>query len=200
MAPKKTEESESFSLRLQYLFDYGVDLARRVIRLTPDRVRDEHDSAELSHHHFDFIDAALSELEGINRSAITIRIFSYGGETRAALAIIGRIKNSKCKIITEGYGAIESAASLILACGDERRISRFASFMWHETQLGALDGGLAKVKADLKQAEIEDRMWCKWMSEFSNKSEEFYATQGQYIDVYWTPEKVLEMGIVDKII
>lgn len=196
----KSEEAEKLSIRLQYLFDYGVDFQRRIIRLTPDRIEDEHDSHELAHHHFDFIDAAMTELEGLNRSAITVRIFSYGGDTRAALAIVGRLRASKCKIVTEGYGTIESAASLLLACGDERRVSQFASFMWHEAQLHDVGGGLAAVEADVKQARLEDREWCRWMAEFSKKDQAFYEANGKFVDVYWTPDQLVEYGIVEKII
>ena len=65
--------------------------------------------------------------------AITIRLHSEGGSVYEALAIVGRIEKCKCQIITEGYGAIMSAATLILASGDKRRISRLAWFMVHES-------------------------------------------------------------------
>jgi hypothetical protein len=38
------------------------------------------------------------------------------------------------------------------------------------------------------------------MARFSQRSIEFYLTAGTGTDSYWTPEEVLEMGIVDEVI
>lgn len=200
MQKLKNEEVERLSLHLQYLFDHGVDFKNRVIQLCPEKSYEDSDEYEIDTEHFAFIDAAISEMESHNRKAITIRIHSYGGSVKAALAIIGRLKSSKCKIITEGYGTIESAATLVLACGDERRISKYSTFMHHEMSLNDLGGRLSQIQAEVKQADLEDKQWAKWMAEFSNRPPSFYMKNGKYVDVYWTPKQLLEYGIVDKLI
>jgi ATP-dependent protease ClpP protease subunit len=165
----RNEEYDKLSLQLQYLFEFGVDLKNRVIQLVPEKT-DEEDSfsREIDSHHFSFIDAALTELESRNRSAITIRIHSYGGSVKAALGIVGRITSSKCKI------------------------------MHHEASY-TVEGRHSEAKAYVFQAEKEEKQWAKWMAEFSNKQASFYEKQGIHKDVYWTPEELLEFGIVDKI-
>ena len=197
---KDEVEVEKLKLHLDHVFEYGVNFKDRIIQLVPHKTELD-DSLHLDVEHFAFLDAALTELESYNRSAITIKVCSYGGSVDAALAIIGRIKASKCKIVIEGYGVIASAATLILACGDERRISRFSSFMYHECNFGIEDGTrLSAIKAEVELAERGDKLWAKWMSEFSDQPPEFYEKTGIHIDKYWTPEQLLEYGIVDKII
>ena len=113
MSVKKTQDNERLELHLKYLFDQAINFKDRVITIDSDI------DGEL----FAWIDAALTELESHSRKAITVRIRSEGGDVYKALAIIGRLKKSKCQIVTEGYGCIMSAATMILACGDIRRIS-----------------------------------------------------------------------------
>ena len=197
---KTDVDVEKKKLQLEYLFNNGVSLNERVIQLVPQKTEID-DSSEIDVEHFAFVDAALTELESYNRSAITIRICSYGGSVYAAAGIIGRLRTSKCKIITEGYGTIESAAGLILACGDERRISKFANYMHHSASLGIPDyTKVPSAEAQVAESKRLDALWAEWLAEFSTMPQEFFAKQGLHVDVYWTPDQLLEFGLVDKII
>jgi ATP-dependent protease ClpP protease subunit len=120
---KKKIELERLALNLEYSFNRGVDLENRIIRLTED----------IEEHHFDWFDSALTALEAENRKRVTLRISSYGGDVYSALGIIGRMRNSKCLIDTEGYGKIMSASTAILAAGHKRSMSSLAEFMHHES-------------------------------------------------------------------
>ena len=55
----------------------------------------------------------MTTLENLNRKTITIKINSYGGDVYTALAIVGRMLESKCLLQTKGYGKIMSAATII---------------------------------------------------------------------------------------
>jgi len=201
---KKAEEIEKHKLQLLYAFDYGVNLKSRVVQLIPQtsEIEESEDwGPSIKEHDFAHLDAVLTELESYNRSAITIRIMSWGGSVQSAMAIIGRMRASKCKIITEGFGTIQSAATLILAAGQERRISEFCTFMHHSSNYGISPGTRhTQAQAFVEQAQREEEQWAKWMAEFSDKPKKFYMEQGKHLDVYWTPEQLLEFGIVDKII
>lgn len=176
-------------LHLEYLFEYGVDFKNRCITLTGD----------IEAPWFDVIDAALSEMESTSKRAITLRIKSEGGELPEALAIVGRLRNSKCQIVTEGYGVILSAATLILACGGRRKISKYASFMHHESSYELPDNRHTNQKAAVKQAEKEEKLWALWMADFTKKDKKFWYETGQNIDVYFTPDQLLKQGVVDEI-
>lgn len=148
---------------------------------------------------FDIIDAAMSEFERHSKATVTIRIHSEGGSVYEALAIVGRLRQSKCHVVTEGYGSIMSAATLILACGDKRRISEFAFFMHHESYYG-VEGRHQSNMATVKHYEREERMWCKWMEDFTEKDREFWYQTGQHVDEYFDAEQCVEIGIADEII
>lgn len=176
-------------LQLEYLFDFGVNLKDRIITLTE----------EIEYPMFDILDAGLSLMEAASTKAITIRIKSVGGSSNDALAVVGRLKSSKCQIITEGYGEIMSAATLILACGDKRKISRCSWFMHHEASY-AIEGRHSVMKNEVAQLEKEEKQWAKWMASFSKKDEEFWYKKGIGVNAYFTPEELLRLGVIDEII
>jgi ATP-dependent Clp protease protease subunit len=167
----------------------GINLKNRTITL----------SDEIDHKTFLKVDAALSEFESVNSKPITVKINSPGGNVYDALAIVGRLKRSKCPIITEGYGAVMSAATLILASGNTRRISKLAWFLHHETDYEA-SGKHSEHKALVAQLDREDTQWANWMASFTKCDAEFWKTTGKGTDAYFTPDQLLQFGVVDVII
>lgn len=167
---------------------WNVDIKNRVIRLTTDI------DTEL----FDIVDAGLTELESISKKTVTIRISSYGGGVYEALAIIGRMEKSPCRIVTEGYGPIMSAATAILASGNERRMSRRAWFMHHESSYG-IEGRHNEIKHYVKQQDREEQDWAALMEELTGTPKQFWLTQGKTTDQYFTPQQCLQLNIVDKL-
>ncbi len=202
MKVKSEHEVELQKIHLECVFDRGVDFKARCITLntaeSPSTEEGLQDYMELQPGHFSFIDAALSEMENQSRKAVTVKIFSYGGCVDTALAIVGRLKSSKCKIITEGYGTVESAGTLILASGDRRRISKYASFMHHSGTV-SYSGQVEQVRHKMERDKRLDERWSQWMADFSKKDKKFYLKEGRYIDAYWTPDQLLEYGIIDEI-
>lgn len=178
------------SLLLGYLFDYGVDFQRRTIKITGD----------IDQETFNLIDSAMTEMEAESKAAITIKVDSPGGEVYQAMAIVGRLRESKCQIVTKGYGAVMSAATLILASGDKRSISKHAWFMHHESSYGA-DGKHSEIKALVVQTEREEKQWAKLMAEFSNEtaSENFWLERGVGVDAYFSAQDLLKLGVVDEL-
>lgn len=190
--PKNLQINSKIDKYYNHLDKYvekGVDLVNRVIRLDGD-IEDGYD--------FSHIDAAFTILESMSRQSITIRLKSYGGSVHEALAIIGRFKQSKCQIIVEGYGAIMSAAVIILASGDKRRVSKYACVMHHEASYG-LSGRHSDIKDEIEQAEREERMWAKWMAEKTNQDAAFWYNHGSRKNFYMTAEECHACGIVDEV-
>lgn len=176
------------ALLLEYSFDYKVDLKNRVIKLT----------GEIDTEMFDLVEAAMSELESASGKAVTVKINSPGGEVYQALAIIGRLKKSKCMIITEGYGHIMSAATLVLAAGDKRMISEYSFFMHHESSY-EVSGTHSQVKREVAQTEKEEQYWAQWMERFSKKPKKFWMDHGVGKNAYFTPDQLLKLGVVDEV-
>jgi ATP-dependent Clp protease protease subunit len=134
------------------------------------------------------------------RKKITIRLHSFGGSIHEALAVIGRIKSSSCWVDTEAYGACMSATTIILACGDVSKMSKYAWYMHHEPSYG-IYGRHSENRATVKQTEREWRLWAEHMADFTGKKDaEFWYETGVNVDAYFTPEQCLELGIVGELI
>lgn len=176
------------ALLLEYAFEHKVDFKNRIIKLSKDIDAEE----------FDRVDTALTEMESQSRAGVTIKINSSGGEVYHALAIIGRLKKSKCKITTEGYGHVMSAATMILAAGDSRHISKYAFFMHHEASY-EVDGRHSFVKNEVKQKDKEEELWSKWMEELTKTPMKFWLKQGIGKDAYFSAEELLKLGVVDEV-
>lgn len=176
------------SLDLEFAFNHGFSMSSREILI--DGAIDEDAFLEF--------DAKMTKLENQSQRSITIKINSEGGYPDIALAIVGRIKESKCRIITKGYGTVASAATIILAAGNIRKMSRFCTFMHHEASYGDVDRH-SNMKHKIAQIEHQENQWAKFMEEFTNMPASFWLENGIGRDFYLTPEQCLHYGIVDKI-
>ena len=187
--PSKNVKDER-ELQLEYAIDYGINLKERIILLT----------GEVNDQMFMQVETALSLLEAESRKTITIRLSSAGGTVYDALAIVGRITQSSCNIAIEGYGCVMSAATLILACGDVRRISKYSWFMTHEAQYDPGHDKHSNHKALIIQYEREEKEWAKHMASFTTKDIEFWHKAGQQVDAYFTAQDLVSMGVADEVI
>ena len=187
---KKDREFEKEKLRLEYLFESNIDLAGRVIRIT----------GPIGDATFEEFDCQLAELERQSpRKSVTVRINSPGGSVYDALAIVGRMKSSSCPITTQGFGHIMSAATLILAAGKKRQMSRYAHFMHHKSQY-MVGGDHDSVVDEVKQMEREEKLWSQWMSEMSKKTPKFWYDCAKKRNYYATANDCLKLGVIDEII
>ena len=116
-----------------------------------------------------------------------------------AIAIVGRMKASPCVIVTEGYGMVMSAATMLLAAGTLRKVSKYCWFMHHESayQVG---GRHSEIKAYVAQAEKEELVWAQWMAELTKKKAAFWQQTGTHIDAYFTAEQLVKLGVADELI
>lgn len=176
------------ALHLSYNFEQYVNFRERIITIAGDIDLDQ----------FLRFDAALTELETQSKATVTIKINSGGGEVYQALAIIGRLKASKCKIVTEGYGEIMSSATMILAAGDKRRISKYSTFMHHESSYG-LEGRHSNNVHMVRRYAHEEDLWAQWMEEFTGTEAKFWLKTGKAKDAYFNADQLHELGVVDEI-
>ncbi len=142
----------------------------------------------------------LARLESESIDPIQIELMSDGGYSYAALAFSDRINNCKCPIYIDAFGLIASAATLILAAGDMRRIAANAWVMVHEDEVALPDG--AKVSAIEKHAahsrRLEDQ-WNKLMEHYTGTSVEVWALLN-LAETFLPPSECKSLGLVDEII
>jgi ATP-dependent Clp protease protease subunit len=190
--PRKRNSAKELDVHYSNLFDNNVNFKERVIYLNDDI---DNSSLELFLKTFD-------ELErGQNPGPIRIEISSYGGDVYEMLGIIDRIRSSPCHIVTRGFGKIMSAATFILAAGDERFMGAHSWMMMHEMS-DIMKGKMGDIKNEFKHSEsLEEQMYQMYeqFSEGKTKASAFKKLcTGK--DHYLDAETALKLGLIDKII
>lgn len=169
--------------------DYGIDLKNRVINFTGD----------LEEGYFSIFDFAMTRMESESRKAIVFKINTYGGDTHECMALIARIKESNCQIVTKAYGKCMSSGLVLLASGDKRLASKFCTVMHHPVSYNTGNEKHPINKAYLKQMDVEEEMRLKYLAEVTNTTYAKWKKLSTPIDVYLTAQKCLEMGVIDEI-
>jgi ATP-dependent protease ClpP protease subunit len=192
MANEKVEHevaAQMFEVKVDFAFKYGVNVQARTIQMV----------GEVSDEMFIQLDTAMTILEQVSKAAIIIRINSLGGSVYDGMAIIGRLKASKCQIITEAYGAVMSAAIMILAAGDKRRMSKYAWCMWHEASYEPA-GTVSQVRHAQTQIEREENRGAEMMEQFTTAPKKFWLGEGKAgKDLYLSPTECVNLGVVDEL-
>ncbi len=132
--------------------------------------------------------------------AIRIEVSSYGGSVYDMLGMIDRMQSSPCHIVTRGLGKIMSAASFILAAGDERFIGKHSWVMIHEMS-DWIAGTTTELKIEIKHSSQLEAQMYKMYEQFTKgktKAKTFEKLCSR--NCYLTAEQALKLGLVDGII
>ncbi len=129
---------------------------------------------------------------------VHIDLCSEGGHPNSGLAIAGKIRAAPCTFTVTVYGQASSAASLILAAGDVRRMSQYAWVMVH-TSSGKLKGDAETLLAAAKQWEREELHWAGLLAQnTSTPSSTWLALEKK--TTYLDAEQCLALGLIDEIL
>lgn len=180
---------QRFALNLDNALNNGFDIASRIIRLTGD----------IEENHFDWFESRMTILEKENKKTITIKIDSYGGDVYAALSIVARMQDSNVRSIhTKGYGKIMSAATIILAAGKVRSMSKLADFMYHEISYD-VEGRHSEIVHEVKQSQNLSEKWYNLMYELTGISKAYWTKKGVGKNFYLSANECLDLNIIDKV-
>ena len=133
--------------------------------------------------------------------SVAVEITSDGGSAYLALAFVDRMRLSPMKFVTTGVGRVASAATLILAAGDVRRLTQEAWVMVHEDS-GEVEGTVSEMEAQIKHLRSMENQWNSLLSQYSrNKSKPaVFAELHKRGDVNLSPTECVALGLVDEII
>lgn len=189
-APSLEDRLTHKGMLLKHLLEYGIDIENRSISLT----------GEVDDDMFNMLDLGMTYMENQSGKSITIKISSYGGYYHNCLAIVGRIRESKCKVHTKGYGKIMSSATLILASGTGKRsISEYTRFMWHELNYD-LDRDRHSVNVhEVDVCKQDWKLFCEYMASFTDKDFKFWKRKGEGKDWYPNVHYLIDLGVVDEV-
>lgn len=154
-------------------------------------------------------DAAKSFLQGFinaintGQSILPVIVDSYGGEIYSLLKMIDVINDSKIPVATVAMGKAMSCGAILLACGSKghRYASKNSTIMLHDASGGDVGktSDVAVSAEELKR--LNNKIW-SFLDERSGKEPGFFKSlihNNDHSDLFLTPEKALELGLIDHI-
>ena len=186
----KVKDVDKEKLRLDYLFEQGVNFVDRVIQI----------NEEIGEASFAFLDAALSELERSSKKTITIRINSPGGSVTAGLSIYDTMQFLTCDVNTYCIGICASMGSVLLTAGTKGK--RFALPNSH-VMIHQVSGGAQGTAADVERTvefmySLKRRLNDILAHHCGKTSEELEKASDR--DNYMSAEESVAFGLVDKVL
>lgn len=135
------------------------------------------------------------------KSPIHIIINTFGGQIYDMLALYDAIKYVQSlgvTVNTVGLGKIMSAGVILLAAGNNRKIGKNATIMWHvgHSEFG---GDILELENEILEFKRIEELCNKILSSDTNISDEkMNEMLHPRVDVYITPEEAIQFGIVDE--
>lgn len=140
----------------------------------------------------------LAARESRSLKDVEVELVSEGGDPIAALAFAGRIKASKCNINITAYGQVASAAVLILASGDHRRMQTNCWLMVHEDSAG-FEGEVTQLEKSIKHLRRLEDQWSKLLHLYTGTSADYWNKLHKDT-TYLSAGECRDLRIVDELI
>ena len=145
--------------------------------------------------------AQLKHLEATDPTApITMLINSPGGSVIDGLAIYDMMREVKCPIHTVGNGMQASMGSILLAAGDQRRMTNNARLMIHQIMSG---NGRGTQHTDIEiggafTADLHEKLKNVYV-EFTGLNHKYWDIVGER-DTWFSAEQALKIGYIHAIV
>lgn len=139
------------------------------------------------------------EMANYEPEPIQLIINSYGGSLYDGLGILGAMEASVTPIHTTCYGSAMSMSLYILAAGDHRRASRYATLMYHEPSTEVNDK-MSSIEIELQEGKRLEALCDSILFEKTNLKKKEIADKKKKGDWFFTPEIAKQKGVIDEII
>jgi ATP-dependent protease ClpP protease subunit len=158
---------------------------------------------EISVESFAVFSAELRDIEQKGKtSMVVVELTSTGGFAEAAIAFYSRIKGCQIPIEIRVLGPCHSAAVLVLAAGDLRKMAKEAWVMVHEEQIDLEELGVMSVSALEKytrQLRAMEDQWARLLEETTKVSASIWADFHKK-ETYISAVDCKAMGLIEEII
>lgn len=139
----------------------------------------------------------------LNYPKDTIRVYidSSGGEIDALASMVATMKAVPNRIHTIALGKAYSCGAMLLAMGDIRSASEYATIMIHEISAGTF-GSTTEMENNLKEIRRQNKMWLTRLAKACGKS---YKDLVKHLkdnvnqDLFFTPKQAKRFGIIDRV-
>lgn len=157
-------------------------------------------TGEIDDSKFAVFSTAMNDSEESAHKTIDIVLNSTGGNAYDAIAFHDRIKNSKKDVRITVYGACMSAAVLILAAGDIRRMSKNSWVMVHEDTTEVSDDmRVHDAEKILKHSRRLENQWDKLLEESTGTGADIWKHLHK-VETYLLADECKELGLIDEIL
>lgn len=161
---------------------------------------------EIGEESFQYFCEKMDEFERIagshkyNNKEVEVVLNSLGGTALDAIAFMGRIKQSPLEVNVTVYGLAGSAAVLVLAACDYRRMTKESWLMVHEDEHTTKSLKTSKLELEATNARMMEAQWCQLLEGLTTTTKEVWTELHKKGDTYLTPQECLGLGIIDEII
>lgn len=131
--------------------------------------------------------------------SVRVAITSSGGSAYIALAFASRIRLSPLRITTTAVGFVASAATLILAAGAIRYITKESWVMVHEDS-AEITGTVTEAEKEIKHSRALEVQWNQLLEQYTGTPAKVWESIHSSGDTYLSPEECLELGLVNEIV
>lgn len=175
----------------------GLDIANRVIYL-------DNDIDESEHIRFFQKVKTILTLGEESKKPITLIINTPGGYIYPAFAIIDIMEELKTQagilVNTYALGYAASAGFLLLLAGTGlRTCNKNCLLLAHELQHTMNSVNTSQLKLDMEKSDFMVEEYVNLLQKNSNKSGKWWRNKLAYKDLWVTPEKAFEIGIIDEV-
>jgi ATP-dependent Clp protease, protease subunit len=182
-------------------FDNKVNIEQKVMYLTDEITEYEFDDITMQYEIIKKYESEMSE--EWKKKNFTLIINSPGGDVYTMFALIDWMNyirdfhNEKVDVIV--FGKAMSAAAVIMACATgTRKATKHCSIMFHEMSSWEI-GKSSDLKNKLEHVEELEEMGNEMVAEHSNKDVKWW-NKNQSKDMFLTPVKAKDLGVIDEII
>lgn len=142
--------------------------------------------------------AFCEDLDGPSRD-IEIVLNSAGGSSIDGLAFYSRIRQISAKTSVTVYGACWSAATIILAACEHRRMTREAWVMVHEDSDSLKHVSTSQFEKKAKELRRFEDQWNEILAKRTKVSAQKWK-EINASETYLTAKECLELGLIDEIV
>ena len=151
----------------------------------------------------DVVDEETDEIVSVY-TPFEILISTWGGVALDSFAIYDamRMTKEKCEVHTLGLGKVMSAGVLLLAAGTKgrRRVGANCRIMLHGV-MGASHGAIHNLENEMEEIKWVQQQFVRALVDETDMTEKYLKRLlAKKIDVYFTAEEAVDLGIADEIV
>ena len=141
---------------------------------------------------------------GVKTDPVKLYISTWGGSAADMFSVYDLIKSLRetVPVHTVGLGKVMSAGVVLLACGEKghRKIGANCRIMFHGVQAGHV-GSIYNLENEMEEAKWTQERYIKALVEETNMSANYLKKLiDRKLNVYFSAEEAIELGIADEII